>query len=177
MRYFVLQQDERITDRPYTQDFFSQIDVRKISSNKGGFIPVRTLIRLTPSEFMVFPDVLCTPTLLITREIKDTIKAYDAYVEYRQIVYLDTENEQVQLYFMPLLDAIDCLSENSQYANKYHGEISQVVLKRAPIRDKCLFEVKNSIQRIFIIRLDLAESLLARNCKGFTLAEAVIEEE
>jgi hypothetical protein len=90
-------------------------------------------------------------------------------------VYLDPENQKVQLYFMPMLDAIDCLSSKSEYVNEGRAAFSKVVLKRAPIRDKSLFQVKNKTQRVLITRLDLAESLLARDFKGFTLAEAALE--
>ena len=94
---------------------------------------------------------------------------------YRQIVYLDPDNKLIQLYFMPMLDAIDCLSEESEYVNESRAAFSKLVIKKAPIRDKSLFQIKNKTQRVIIVRLDLAESLLARDCKGFTLAEAVIE--
>jgi len=175
MRYFAMKQDERITDMPYPRDFFEKIDVRHITAKKAGLVPARTLIRLRPSESTVFPDVLCNPALLVTREMRDVIKGFDEYLLYRQIVYLDPDNKLIQLYFMPMLDAIDCLSEESEYVNESRAAFSKLVIKKAPIRDKSLFQIKNKTQRVIIVRLDLAESLLARDCKGFTLAEAVIE--
>jgi hypothetical protein len=117
MRYFVLKRDERITDMPYPRDFFEKIDARHIAANKAGLVPARTLVNISPSESTVFPDVLCNPALLVTREARDVIEAFDEYLIYRQVVYLDTENKMVQLYFMPMLDSIDCLSGKSEYAN------------------------------------------------------------
>ena len=175
MRYFVLKQDERIMDMPYPLGFREKIDVRHVSANLAGRVPARTAINIRPSEFTVFPDVLCTPVLLVTQEIKNVIDAFDEYIIYRQIVYLDSENQKAQLYFMPMLNAIDCLSEKSEYVNEFRAAFSKVVIKRAPIRDKSLFQVKNKTQRVNIIRLDLAESMLARDCKGFTLAEAALD--
>ena len=175
MRYFLLEQDERITDVPQVKDFFQKIDVRHINSNTADMIPERTLIYIQPYEFTVFPDVLCYPALLFTQEVKDVIKAFDEYIPYRQIVYLDAENESVQLYFMPLLHHFNCLSKNSEYVNESRTAYSKVVLKRAAFRDKCLFQVKNKTHRLVVIRLDLVECLLARDFKGFTLTEVGIE--
>lgn len=177
MRYFVLKQDERISDRPYHTDFFEKIDVRKVNARQAGYIPARTLIRLRPYAHTVFPEMLCDPVVLVTREMRDVIKAYDEYLSFRQIVYLDPENELTQLYFMPMLESIDCLSEKSEFVNEYRAEYAKVVLKKTPIRDSALFYVENGVRRLAVIRLDLAESLLNRNCRGFTLTEAATEKE
>ena len=176
MRYFVMKQDERITDRPYPRDFFEKIDIRNATANRGGLLAARTLINIRPSEFTVFPDVLCSPVTLVTQESRNVIDKYDEYLVYRQIVYLDSENRKVQLYFMPMLEIIDCLSEKSEYVNESKTQLSKVVLRQAPIRDKSLFQIKNKTQRVIIIRLDLAESLLARDSKGFILKEADMEQ-
>ena len=175
MRYFMLKQDERITDMPYQQDLFEKIDLRHISASKAGLIPARTLIRLRPSKNTVFPDVLCNPVLLVTREMRDVIKVFDQYLVFRQVVCLDPENQMVQLYFMPMLEDIDCLSDKSEYVNESRATLSKAVIMRSPIRDKSLFQIKHNTKRISIIRLDLAESLLTRGCKGFTLVEAAVE--
>ncbi|GHU60237.1 hypothetical protein FACS1894171_0880 [Clostridia bacterium] len=175
MRYFVLKQDERITDIPYPKDFFENIDVRNVSAERGDSVPFRTLIQLRPSAFTVFPDVFCTPVLLLTPDAQNIVRLYDDYIVYRQIIYLDQVNELVNLYFMPLLQTIDCLSTRSEYVNAGKGAFSKVVLKAELIRDESIFQVKNQQQRVTVIRLDLAESLLARGCRGFTLAEAEIE--
>jgi hypothetical protein len=175
VRYFVLQQDNQITDCPYPKDFFQKIDVRKVSAENGETLPHRTLISLHPSKFTVFPDVLCSPVLLVARTAQSIIRLYNEDVIYRQIIYLDKENSLVNLYFMPMLDAIDCLSPYSEYVNEHKSALSKVVLKGSAIKNESLFLVKHPEQRVIIIRLDLAESLLTHKCDGFTLAEIEIE--
>lgn len=175
MRYFLLKQDKRITDMPYPKDFHENIDVRDLSANRAGLVSARTLLQINPSEHTVFPDVICDPALLITREVKEVVKAYEEYMVYRQMIYLDSENELVQSYFMPMPELIDCLSDRSEYTNASRSEFSRLVLKRQPIRDHSLFKVKHRTQRLLVIRLDLAESLLTRDYKGFTLVEAATE--
>lgn len=177
MRYFVLKQDEQIMDIPYPKDFFEKIDVRKVSAESGELVPFRTLISLRPSEFTIFPDVLCTPVLLVTQDAQNIIKLFNEDIAYRQIIYLDKENYLVNLYFMPLLDTVDCLSPRSEYVNASKATLSKVVLKGDPIKNESIFQVKNPAQRVIVVRLDLVESLLAHGCRGFTLAEAEIEEE
>jgi hypothetical protein len=175
MRDFVLKQDARITDIPYTKDFFEKIDVRNVSAESGEMLPPQTLIGLRPSKFTVFPDILCTPILLLTYAAQNIVKLYNDRIDYRRIIYLDQINESVNLYFMPLLEIVDCLSARSEYVNAGRGAFSKVVLKAEPIEDECIFSVKNRTQRITVIRLDLAESFLANDCRGFTLEEAEIE--
>lgn len=165
-----------MTDRPYPKDFFEHIDVRNVSAERGDLVPHRTLIQLRPSKHTVFPDLLCTPVLLISKEAQGVIKLYDESIEYRQIIYLDRENELVQLYFMPLLVTVDCLSPRSEYVNASKAALSKVVLKGAAIMDDSIFQVKSPTQRILIVRLDLVENLLAHGRNGFTLAETEIEE-
>ena len=176
MTYFLLKQDERITDRPYPRDFFQKIDVRHVTAQTADKVPMRTLIHLRSYAHTVFPDVLCTPALLLTQEVKDVVKSYDEYIHYRQIVYFDPKYKLVQLYFMPLLHSLTCLSEKTEYVSARRSAFSKVVLKRAPFRDKCLFQVRNKKQRLTIIRLDLVESILARNLTGFTLMEVEVEQ-
>ena len=175
MRYFVIQQDERITDMPTPLDFHQNIDVRNVNALRAGLVPFRTMIMVQPNEHTVFPDLICRPVMLFTREAKDVVDKYDEHIEYRQLSYLDPENKLTQLYFVPMLDIIDCLSEKSEYVNESQSSFSKVIIKREPIRDKSLFQVKNDKQRLIIIRLDLAESLLARQYKGFTLTGAHLE--
>ena len=176
MRYFVLKNDERISDMPRPRDFFEKIDVWKVSAGSSGQIPYWTLIRIQPSKSTVFPEVLCSPVLLVTQDAQSIIKLYDQYITYRQVIYLDQEYAHTQLYFMPMLDSIDCLSPRSEYANKSRGAFSKVVITKAPISGRTIFQVKNPTQRVIVVRLDLVESLLACGYKGFALEEAEIED-
>ena len=175
MRYFVLKKDEQITDIPHPYGFFQKIDVRKVSAESGEQVPYRTLIRIQSSKFTIFPDVLCAPVLLVTQDAQGIIKLYNEHINYRQIVYVDQENELVKLYFMPLLDTIDCLSLHSEYVNSSNTTFSKVVLKSDLIGDGSIFLVKNPNQRVIVVRLDLVESLLELGCWGFMLTEAEIE--
>jgi hypothetical protein len=171
----VLKQDARITDIPYPKDFFEKIDAGRVSAESGEMLPPQTLIGLRPSEYTVFPDVLCTPVLLLTYAAQNIVRLYNDRIDYRRIIYLDQMNESVNLYFMPLLETVDCLSTRSEYVNAGRGAFSKVALKAEPIEGECIFLVKNRTQRIIVIRLDLAESFLAHDFRGFTLEEAEIE--
>ena len=160
---------------PHPKDFHQKIDMRNVNAHRAGLVPFRTTIMLRPNKQTVFPDVINRPTLLVTRDVRDIIRKYDEHVAYRQIAYLDSENEKTQLYFMPMLESIDCLSEASEYENEYNASFSKVAIKKEAVRDKSLFLIKTEVQRVVIIRLDLAESLLVRKYKGFSLTEAIIE--
>jgi hypothetical protein len=175
MRYFVLEHDSRISDIPYPKNFHKIIDVRKVSAEGGGQIPLRSLIQLQPSKTTVFPDVLCQPVILLTQDAKSVVDIFCEHIVYSQIVYLDQQHAQTQLYYMPMLETIDCNSPTSEFTNKGKGSFSKVVLLKNSIGGKTIFQVKNTTQRVIVIRLDLAENLLACGYRGFTLTEAEIE--
>jgi hypothetical protein len=169
MRYFALSPDVGISDMPHPADFHDKLDVRNLTRGKAGALPSRTLVRIAPNANTVFPEVLCSPVFLVTEEVKDVIKSYDEYIEYKQIMYMDTVNELAQLYHMPVLDFVDCLSE------RHGGKTVKTTIRKAPIRDKSIFRAPGAAGPLTIIRMDLAESLLARDFNGFRLSEITIE--
>jgi hypothetical protein len=173
MRYFTLSQDDNITDMPHPADFHDKLDVRNLTPQKAAALPERTFVRLVPNTDMVFPEILCSPVFLVTEEAKDIMKSYDKYLTYKQIVYTDHVNDHLCLYHMPVLDAIDCFERYEDESAKY-AENAKIVIRRAPIRDKSIFHVPGAKRRLTIIRLDLAESFLARNYRGFRLTEATV---
>jgi hypothetical protein len=173
MRYFTLSQDDNITDMPHPADFHDKLDVRNLTPQKAAALPERTSVRLVPNADMVFPEILCAPVFLVTEEAKDIVESYDKYLTYKQITYIDRVNHFLQIYHMPILASVDCFERYEDESAKYAAD-ARIVIRRAPIRDKSLFQVPGAKRRLTVIRLDLAESFLARDFRGFRLTEATV---
>jgi hypothetical protein len=173
MRYFALTRDERITDMPHPADFHDKLNVANLTPEKAAALPNRTLVRLTANAHTVFPEVLCSPVFHVTEDAKTVIKSYDEYLAYKQIVYMDSANKHMRMYYFPVLTSVDCFERYVDESAKYAPE-AKIVIRRAPIRDKSVFQVPGAKRRLTVIRLDLAESFLARDFRGFRLSEASV---
>ena len=173
MRYFRLTSDESITDKPSPADFHDKLDIRNLTPEKASALPDRAFVRLEPNINTVFPEILCSPVLHVAEEARDVMKSYDEYISYKQIVYNDPVNELLQTYYMPILARIDCLERYADETGMRPAD-AEITLRRTPIRDKSIFQVHGAKRTLTIIRLDLAESFLARDFRGFQLTEVTV---
>jgi hypothetical protein len=173
MRYYAMSRDDSISYMPNPADFHDKLDVRNLTPQKAAALPERTLVRVTPEVNTVFPDILCSPVILVSEDAKTVIKSYDEYLTYKQIVYMDSVNKHMRMYYFPVLASVDCFERYEDGREKY-SEDAKIVIRRAPIRDKSVFQVPGAKRRLTIIRLDLAESFLARDFSGFRLSEVSV---
>jgi hypothetical protein len=114
--------------------------------------------------------------LLVTEEAADVIKSYDEYIVYKQIMYMDAANKLLQLYLMPVLALIDCLAETCGNKNGNRPTSAKTAIRRVPIRNKSIFRVPSTSGSLTVVRMDLAESFLARDFRGFRLSEIPVED-
>lgn len=174
MRYFLMKKDERYTDVPQFRDWFQQIDVRDITPLRSHKLAYRTLLQIVPYEHNTYPDILFSPALLFSQKMRDIVALYEKRITYKQIVLLDSENMVTELYFMPILSIVDCLTEESEY-NLDHSVVTKAVLDQAKIPGKSLFWLDNVKSKHTIIRLDLAESILRRQVEGLVLIDVELK--
>ncbi len=72
------------------------------------------------------------------------------------------------IYYAPIFQRISCLSSESQW-NRWGNRVEKCVLDREAIGDAGIFRVGGTENRIVVIRLDVAESLLRRGIMDFKL--------
>lgn len=107
-------------------------------------------------------DVIIDPVFMISDKIKRLLNLYDENIEYKgmQIYSLDENVKQYPLYWIPLLEEIDCLNQNSKILP--NGLIENLVLDFDKINNKHIFKISNIVEERIIISLTLAESILRR---------------
>jgi hypothetical protein len=168
MRYFQLMLNPRYDAAPILRGWAKKYDTRFINEKDSHKLPQRELLFIDPSEDTVFPDVLSSPMLLVTKKVLDAIEIYVSNMVSKQIVLLDGENGASETYFLPILKSADCLHPSTEW-NSDGRTFKRLVLKRDRLRRDAVFHPERASHTVAIIRLDLAESILRRGANGIGL--------
>ena len=173
MRYFLIEQDEAYVDAPIIINWFEKLDVRKIKKGLSYEIPYRMSLDVRPDKEIYFTDIVSKPFFLYTEIVKQAVSIYEPQMPHKQIMLADKKNFLSELYFMPILEIVDCLSDETILDTD--GSIIGIVeLNHTKIPDLSIFKLAGISGRSIIVRLDLIESILRRGAKGICLKEATI---
>lgn len=169
MNYYIMCLEERFSYAPDIINWYHKFDVRNICKKKAHLLPERELLEIRPSRETIFTDIISSPFLLVSETVKEIIQVYEPTIEYKDMVLLDTRTPQYALYYLPVLETIDCLSMEKTKFNALRGAILRMVLDKQKIEDKSIFKLVYLMKSYVIVRLDLSESLLRRDLLGVGL--------
>jgi hypothetical protein len=176
VRYFIIESDPQFTDLPYYIGWHQKIDVRYIKKGLTSKLPSRELFYVKPNPNIIFAGVIIhsfTPSILITQEIKDIVDKYQSGNIYKEIVLLDDKNGLTKLYYLTVVDEVDCLHESSGF-NRQKTVLEKPVLVYEAIKNRSLFKIAGTYSTYNVVRLDLAESMLRRDARGLRLTPVEI---
>jgi hypothetical protein len=170
MVYFLLKQDGQITNAPRPLGLWSKINFRDLTPERAHRLDARMSFEIEGNGNTVFPDLIVSPLLLVSQEVKKVISMYEARVTYKPVFYTNLKHKQHQLYFLPILRQIDCLAPQSVLTP---GRISakKLAMDLKHVKDHSFFKIADVHSLLYAMRMDLAESLLIRDMKGFVLEE------
>ena len=175
MDYFLLKQDERYTNTPMLMDVFKNIDVRNINLLNAHKIEEMIIFNVKCDEETKFLDMLDRNLFLISEDMKKIMEKYNPQIIFKSIPLIDLEHERQENYYLPIIEELDCLSENSEF-NLNRTIVKKIILDKEKIKGKKIFKIKESSKTLIVIRLDVAESLLRRNFKGICLERLELED-
>ena len=170
MKYFLIKTDPIYTTAPDVRNWNSKIEKKYIDKELHYKIENRILLTIEPNNNTVFTDILMTPSFMVTDKLKNVINLYMPKTDFKEVVLLDQKNGLVQVYNMPILPKLDCLSAESELMPNHIG-VKKIVLDLEKIADYTLFKIEGVLSDYFIIRLDMAESFLRREAKGIFLTD------
>lgn len=168
MRYFIVEVNPAYQSAPVIINWYGKFDVRMINPKEHHKLPKRKLLMIQNYKNTVFTDIITFPFLLVSEKVYDVIKIYEPRTPFKQIVLLDSVNQAAQLYYLPILAVCDCLSEKSEL-NLDKSVIRRAVIEPEETQDKSFFRIGGVKNAYYVMRLDLAESLLRRDVKGLGL--------
>jgi len=174
MDYFLLKQDEEYTNAPVLMDVFNKIDIRNINLLKDHKIEDVVIFNVKCTDETEFLDVLDRDLFLISEEMKKIMGKYDPGILFKTIPLVDLAHERQENYYVPIVEDLECLSENAEL-NLNKTVIKKIILSKEKIKNKKIFKIKESSKTLVVVRLDVAESLLRREFKGICLRRLEVE--
>ena len=91
------------------------------------------------------------------------------------MVLLDYSRGISKLYYLPILQEIECLSEKSELMPNRYG-IVKAVLDLNKVGEHSIFKIGGVFDDYYVVRLDVAESFLRREAVGISLTEVACVE-
>lgn len=168
MRYFLLKPDKDEVNIPNLRNWYSKVNPCKIGPQTAHELPKRVLLDLEPSVTRVFTDVVLSPFLLVSQTVRDVIAFYEPKLIYKDIVLLDRENHASALYYLPILESVDCLVEGTKF-NLDKSLLKHAVIDPAMAKGRSMFKLGGVLNSYIVVRLDLVESILRREVRGVSL--------
>lgn len=170
MKFYLLGTDPSYTNYPAIKKWFGQIDARDFNLHNANKIPNRQVLMIQESEITVFTSIIDRPFPLISAEVKEVFDMYEPHIIYKEMVLLDQKYERAEVYYLPILEEIDCLNEKSEY-NLDKSIIKKGIIDYERTEGRALFRLKGFDHYYLVGRLDLVESILKRKVKGIGLEE------
>jgi len=163
MLYFQLRKDGKLDNTPVITNFINTL------ANPNSLSEKASVFFIDETDDINYPDFMDRPLFLVSDRLKKIIEIYHPDYTYRVTAFTQLEKRTQKIYWNIDLPIVDCLSEESKIDS--HGLVLEAVIDESKIKNKSIFQIKKSIQSLYVIRLDLAESILRRNMYGFTLTE------
>lgn len=175
MKYFLLEEDPRITYSPKLISWHEKIDVRDICQAGAHRLPARELVLIQGSPDTIFTDFISTPFCLVSERLKKTLQMYIPNLILKELVLLDQTYERAERYFLPVFAEIECLGSESVF-NLDHSELKKIFLNRASIEKNTIFRIAGVTKQYIVGNLDIVESILKRGCMGLQVTELEMSE-
>ncbi len=172
MEYFLIETDEK-NRIPYNINKNHVIDSRMLTREKTGRLGMWNIVEMDLPMEVFFPDLICRPFIMVSDIILKTMLMYHPEIPYCGIKLWHKESGTNVSYFIPFLDEIDCLSEQSQY-NLMGNRVVKPVLDKDKIVDKAVFRIHGYDKKCIVGRLDFVESVLRRGMSGIRMREAEV---
>ena len=169
MEYLLIETDEK-NRIPYGINKNRAIDIRILTKEEIVRLNMWNVVEMELPMEVFFPDLLCRPFLMVSDTMIKTILMYQPETIYRGIKLWHRESGANASYFIPILDEIACLSEQTQY-NAVRNRIVKPVLDKRKIGDLAVFRIKEYGKSCIVGREDFVESILRRDIRGIRLEE------
>lgn len=166
MRYFTLSQDENFHNIVSFKIKTVNPLQRRLEVTKDDVDGVNGVFRFVvdshPDNF--YPDVLDIPLFLISDRMAEVFRYYFDQDDFRAALLMDPLNKRHQLYWMPIIEKLDCLHESTRYSK--NNFIEKPVVDSGKIQDHKIFRIDRKHEKIVVVSFEIVEGLLRRGCEG-----------
>jgi len=172
MKFFILKARSDM-HQPAIKNWFDKIDSRDVTRERHHRISRITSIDVELNRESIFPDVISFPRFMVANKFATILQDYEPDLIFKFIALFDKQNRCSQMYAMPIIKEIACLSERSEL-NLNRSEIRRAVIERKQVEDRALFTIADVPNQYIVAELHLVESLLRRRMMGLSLQEVTL---
>lgn len=160
MEYFYISQDKRYRNSPEIYHFYDKYYPNLFTPEGFHQIPDKNIIYCENKKTMDMIDIISGPVIFISEAVKKVFYAYDDTICFKLFFLLNINTDQADLYYTSILPKIDCLKRNKIDDKLY--------LNDREIAGQYIFKASGEpFKNGIIVNMEVAESLLRRNLKGF----------
>ena len=166
MKFFHVEANDQIA-QPRFIDWFNEMNPQQLVARD-----ISQISRFTVSLHAgaIFTDIISYPYFMISDGFASLVSMYDESIQFRHVVLNDKENRRFMAYNIPLLEEIDCLSQESEL-NRDGSVLLKTVLLREVVKGRSLFQIGGVKNRYVVSSLELVESALRREALGLKITE------
>lgn len=146
MEYFLIKTQSG-NPIPQICSWYGKLDERKLTRQHYKELPGCVLLDMKTGMDILYPDMVTEPFLLVSKGVMDVLKMYEKDMPFLFTALFDTDKGESVSYYLPILAE----------GNEECGE--------------AIYRIKNKNRWEIRLRLDLAESLLARGAEGMELIQ------
>lgn len=167
MKYFSITVDDNYVP-PSPLGWWGVIDRKTLERKKQSQMSKHMLFQVESHMQMVFTDVVRFPCFLVSELVMNVINKYDQFISFERIVFYDKGRKKSMIYYLPFLNRIELEKDNTCKKE------NDLVIDREKIEEYVITEIICNGKKYFIVRMDLAESILRRGAVGIGLKEITV---
>ncbi len=169
MQHFLVEAEIR-NPLPEIINWYDKINPGYIDEMNAHKIKEWTLLEVNMNQDTIFPDILCDPFFLVSKDIAKIVNKYEPGIKMIGVNIFSEKYRIFLPYFLPILPVINCLSVQSEFVNE-DIDISRGVIIEKETFGRSLFQLAGIEAQRIVIRLDLLESILRREPVSIRLQE------
>lgn len=169
MQHFLIE-TETNDPIPEVINWYDKIKPQYVNENNAHKIKEWMLLDVNMNQDTIFPDILCDPFFLISKDIAKLLGQYEPGIKMIGVNIFSREYRVFLPYFLPILPVINCLAAQSEFVNE-DIDISRGIIIEKATYGRAIFQLAGIETQRIVIRLDLLESILRREPLSIRIQE------
>ncbi|KGR87811.1 hypothetical protein [Lysinibacillus boronitolerans] len=174
MNYFILSQDERITNAVKPVGIAQVIKKELLTIER--MEELEELERQFPvleKGEMVYTDLIEKPIMLISDAVKQLVEKYVPNMPFKAVVLTDMPKLMQTLYWLVIPPRVRCLSTQTEF--HLDGTLKKLVIDEQLAAPYSFFQIEGIKEQFIVVNIELAESILRRDFRGIRLQKIQTE--
>lgn len=174
MNYFILSQDERITNAVKPVGIAQVIKKELLTIER--MEKLEELERQFPvleKGEMVYTDLIEKPIMLISDAVKQLVEKYVPNMPFKAVVLTDMPKLMQTLYWLVIPPKVRCLSAQTEF--HLDGTLKKLVIDEQLAAPYSFFQIEGIKEQFVVVNIELAESILRRDFRGIRLQKIQTE--